>query len=369
MEFTVKKNEILKELGYVQGVVEKKNTIPILSNLLLEAAGSNLTIMATDLDVSIRCSCPAKVKSSGALTVSARKVFDIVRSLPDESEISFKLADKEWMAVSSGPSRFKVVGMHKDNFPVIPEYSGRKWTVPGEVFRNMVSRTIFAITQEESRYSLNGALLVVNADGLRLVTTDGHRLAYIEKRLKVEGLEGEFRVLVPRKTLAELAKLAGDPNRMVQFAKDENHLYFHVDGRYMVSRQLAGQFPNYEMVIPKDNDKKLLLETEGFAEAIRRAAIMADERSHGIKLSLSEGQLVVTSSTSDLGEARESVQISYDGQPMEVGFNAQYLLDFLGVAFDKQVSFQLKDDETQGLLQPATEEDYQYSYVVMPMKL
>ena len=368
MDFSVKKSDIFKELSYVQGVVERKNTIPILSNLLLETKGTDLLVTATDLDVSIECSCPASIKVSGALTISARKIFEIVRLLP-ESEIHFKSLEKEWVQITCEKSRFKVVGLSKENFPTIPAIKADSCHLPPDVMRYMISRSVFAITQEESRYSLNGALMILNASGLTLVTTDGHRLVLISKSLPIRGVEGEQRVLIPKKTLVELAKLLVDHESEVQFGNDENHLFFKIDKRLLISRSLAGQFPNYEMVLPKDNDKKIIISTPDFSDALKRMAIMADERSHAVKLSLKDGQMDIQSSSADFGEAKESLGVQYGGEPLEISFNAQYLLDFLSVVDDDEVHLELKDKETQGLLRPEKNSEYTYQYIVMPMKL
>lgn len=378
MEFKIKKSDVLRELNLVQGVVEKKGTIPILSNLLIEASKENLSITATDLEVSIICHCTAEISRTGSLTVSAKKLFDIVRLLP-ESEISFKLAENEWLVITCEKSLFKLVGLPKDNFPLIP---ASPWTkpnlkdsriiLPGSVFRKIINRTIFATSQEESRYALSGALMILKPHSISMVTTDGHRLALITKELEVEGVKDEVRVLIPKKTLSELLKLVTDD--LFIFGSDENHLFFDFGSRSLVSRLLTGQFPNYEAVIPKNNDKEVILDKDQIESAIRRAEIMADERSHAIKFILSQGQVEVTSSSSDLGEAKEVVAISpeasgYDGAAVKIGFNAQYLLDFLGAANDKAIAFAFKNGEAQVLFKPATEQEWDYQYVVMPMRL
>ncbi len=368
MDFSVKKSDILKELSYVQGVVERKNTIPILSNLLLETKGTDLLVTATDLDVSIECSCPASIKVSGALTISARKLFEIVRLLP-ESDVYFKSLEKEWIQITCEKARFKIVGLSKENFPTMPTIKGTNCQLPPDLLRYMINRCVFAITQEESRYSLNGALMILNVSGLTMVTTDGHRLVLISKSLPISGIEGEQRVLIPRKTLIELSKLLVDEESDIQFGSDENHLFFKINKRLLISRALAGQFPNYEMVLPKDNDKKVVVSTPDFSDALKRVAIMADERSHAVKLSLKDGQLDIQSSSADFGEAKESVGVQYSGEPMEISFNAQYLLDFLGVVDDDEVHVELKDKETQGLLRPEKNSEYTYQYIIMPMKL
>ncbi len=368
MDFVVKKGDLLRELQYVQGVVEKKTTVPILSNILLETTGNNLAVTATDLDVTIRCSCAATVKVSGALTLSARKLFDIVRLMPD-ADIHFKPAGQEWINIVCERSKFKIASLSKDNFPDIPVVDGDRVVLSAGDLRYMIARCIFAITQEDSRFALNGAQMVLRPGRMTFVTTDGHRLALITRESEIPGLVGEMKNLVPRKTLVELGKLSAEGNPRIEFGKSENHLFFKVGERLLISRVLSGQFPNYELVLPADNDREACLSTLDFSDALRRVAIMADEQSKAVRFALKDGQLDISSNSADYGEARESLPAKYQGEAIEICFNALYLLDFLAGLESEEVILALKDDETQGLLRPKTEGDYEYKYVVMPMKL
>ncbi|NLT67405.1 MAG: DNA polymerase III subunit beta [Acidobacteria bacterium] len=368
MKFTVTRNALLNELNLVQGVVEKKTTIPILSNILLEAAGEHIDIAATDLDVTIRCGCPAVVQAEGTTTISARRLFDIVRLLPESSDIEFSLLENDWVELRSGNSEYKIVALLKDNFPSIPEAAPATATIPGGLLRSMIQRSMFAITQEESRYSLNGALLALFPNEIRMVATDGHRLALVSKSMEVPGIDAEVRALIPRKTLVEILKLIGDQDVFIEFGRDENHLFFGVGGKRLVSRILAGQFPNYELVIPRDNDKLIIASTKALGDGIRRAAIMSDEKLRAIRLSFKTGALELTASCADAGEAREVVPIDYEGESLEIGFNPMYLLDFVGASGSESISISIKDSETQGLLRPVGTSELDYRYVVMPMK-
>jgi DNA polymerase III subunit beta len=368
MEFTVKRNDLLGELNLVQGVIEKKSTIPILSNILVEAGDGKVGITATDLDVSICCGCDAEVAVPGTMTVSARRLFDIVRYLPDDVEIRISLLENNWLRLKSGRSDYKVVGLPKENFPSIPTANATPVSIPGAILRGMIQRTMFAITQEESRYSLNGALMVMTPQDIKMVATDGHRLALVTSVLDIPGIDGEVKALIPRKTLVEIQKLIGDKEVPVEFSRDENHLFFALGEKKLVSRILAGQFPNYEMVIPRDNDKTVSAETRVLSDGIRRTAIMSDEKLRAIRLALSTGTLELTASSADAGEALEQIPVQYEGAPMEIGFNPQYLIDFLGACGTEQVTLSVKDSETQGMLKPAGTSALDYSYVVMPMK-
>ncbi|MEJ2077663.1 MAG: DNA polymerase III subunit beta [Acidobacteriota bacterium] len=368
MDLTIRKGELLKELQYVQGVVERKTTVPILSNLLLETTGNSLLITATDLDVTLRCSCHAEVKVSGAFTVSARKLFDIVRLLP-EADIHFKSASAEWIQVVCQRSKFKIAGLSKENFPEIPTVKGDSLNLPGHALRYMIPRCVFAITQEESRYTLNGALLIVRPGGITFVTTDGHRLAFLSHACEIEGADSESRVLVPKKTLVELSKLVAEDVETITFGHSENHLFFKVADRLLVSRILSGQFPNFEMVIPKDNERRARAVTLDLVDALRRSAVMADELSRAVRFSLKTDQLELSAASADVGESSESIPIEYQDDPMEIGFNAYYMLDFLTTLESEKVDLWLKDRETQGLLKPGEAGEFEYSYVIMPMKI
>lgn len=372
MEFTIEKNELLKELNLVQGVVEKKNTIPILSNLLIESDGTGrIAILGTDLDVSLRTGAPASVKTEGSMVVSARKLFDIVRNLP-EAPIRLTQDSNDWIVIDCARSKFKVVGQGKEHFPVVPSWTDSQFRIPSEVLKTLINRTIFAITQEESRYTLNGAFFRLEGESARMVATDGHRLAFVERSGLDTGapLDGdEVKVLIPRKTLAELLRLTAEVDDVVEFARDENHIFFRIGGRVLVSRMLSGQFPNYELVMPKETPNSVRMEGSEMHGAIRRAALMADERSRAIKLNFGMERLEIMSQSSEVGEAREMLVTDYDGSDVQIGFNAQYLTDFLNVAGDGQIAFEFKDGQSQAQMRPSKSDDYDYKYVIMPMRL
>src|SRR6478752_8419639 len=256
MEINVTRSELLRELTATQGVVERKTTIPILSNFLFEAAGDRLSITATDLDLSLRTSCSAKVKKEGACTIPARKLHDYVKLLPD-ADITIKLLDNHWVSIRCGRSNTKMVGMARSNFPSLPVFpTAGVVKIPAQVLRGMIARTSFAIANEESRYTLNGALMVLKPESITMVATDGHRLAHCERAgEKFEGISGELKTLIPKKAMDELRSLLDSTDaETIEFAKDESTLFFRIGSRLMTSRQLTGQFPNFEAVLPKDNN-------------------------------------------------------------------------------------------------------------------
>jgi len=374
MEITVSKFELLRELTATQGVVERKTTIPILSNYLLEAAGDKLSLTATDLDLSLRTSCNAKVKKEGACTIPARKLYDYVKLLPD-ADITIRLLENHWVSIRCGRSNTKMVGMAKSNFPGLPVFpSAGVIKIPAGVLRSMIAKTGFAIASEESRYTLNGALMVLKPESITMVATDGHRLAHVERAgEKFEGVSGEMKTLIPKKAMDELKSLLdsqGENNvETIDFAKDESTLFFRVGPRLLTSRQLTGQFPNYEAVLPKDISKSIALHGEELGAAIARVAQFADERSRAVRLRLEKGELKISASSTETGESEDSIEVAYDGEPMAIGFNAQYLMDFIKATGSCDVKLELKDAQSAGQLRPAEGEDYKYRYIVMPMRI
>lgn len=378
MEFSVQRADLLKELNLSQGVIERKTTIPILSNVLLVASGDSLQITATDLELGIRSSCPAKVKKEGATTVAAKRLLDYVRNL-EQPEIRFNALDSEsggTLQLNCGNSHVRMPGIAKDNFPVLPDFPGKLAVLPSETILQMVSRTIFAVSSEETRYTLNGALLLLKPERMAMVATDGHRLAHVESDPALaekgySGVGGEVRILVPRKAMAELTRLLGElkENTGIEFGKDDNHLFFKVGGRLLVSRLLSGQFPNYEAVLPKENDKVVMLDRDQFTAAIRRVSLFSDERTHSIRCQLNKDELKIVSSGSEAGESEESLPVSYEGEMLAVGFNWQYLLDFLAASGGGEISMEFKDEQSAGQLRPTAEENINYRYVIMPMRI
>jgi DNA polymerase-3 subunit beta len=244
--------------------------------------------------------------------------------------------------------------------------------IPAQVLRGMIARTSFAIANEESRYTLNGALMVLKPESITMVATDGHRLAHVERAgEKFEGVSGELKTLIPKKAMDELRALvdAADDVETIEFAKDESTLFFRIGPRLLTSRQLTGQFPNYEAVLPKDNSKSIALHGDDLAAAIARVAQFADERSRAVRLKLEKGELKLSASSTETGESEDSIETDYQGEPLTIGFNAQYITDFLKAAGSKDVRLELKDSQSAGQLRPAEGEDYKYRYIVMPMRI
>ena len=372
MEITVSKVELLRELSATQGVVERKTTIPILSNYLFEASGDRLSLTATDLDLSLRTSCNAKVKKEGSCTIPARKLHDYVKLLPD-ADITIKMLENHWVSIRCGRSNTKMVGMARSNFPSLPVFpTAGVVKIPAQVLRGMIARTSFAIANEESRYTLNGALMVLKPESITMVATDGHRLAHVERNGEnFEGVSGELKTLVPKKAMDELRSLvdADQDVETIEFAKDDSTLFFRIGPRLLTSRQLTGQFPNYEAVLPKDNNKSVPLHGADLAAAIARVSQFADERSRAVRLKLEKGELKLSASSTETGESEDSIETDYNGETLTIGFNAQYITEFLKATGSGDVRLELKDSQSAGQLRPAEGEDYKYRYIVMPMRI
>src|SRR5579862_1631248 len=370
MGFTVSKADLVRELSLSQGVVEKKTTIPILSNVLLEAANDRLVLTATDLELGIRCSCPAKVKKEGSGTIPARKLLDYVRLLP-EADLNVKFLENHWASLTCGRSRTRIAGMSRESFPELPQMPEAIAEIPVKMLASMISRTAFAISLEESRFTLNGALLLLKPDAITMVATDGHRLAFVETPSSSD-TGRPFRALVPKKAMAEIVKLADESgaDSKLAFAGDENHLFFQFGERLLITRKLTGNFPDYDKVLPKDNVHQAKLNRDEIRSAIERVSQFADERSRAIRVQFTAGEVKIFSSSVETGESEESVPSEYGGPDMEIGFNAQYLLDFLRATNQEQVAFELKDQKSAGEMRPMSDgtQDH-YRYVVMPMRI
>jgi DNA polymerase-3 subunit beta len=315
----------------------------------------------------------AKVKKPGACTIPARKLFDYVKLLPD-GDISIKLMENHWVQIRSGRSNTKMVGMARANFPQVPEFPETGLTqLSAASIKGMISKTIFAISNEESRYTLNGALLILKAESLSMVATDGHRLAHIEKTGEtLENISGEKKTLIPRKALAELQSLLADNDgESLDFFDDEHTLFFRLGHRVLTTRKLTGQFPNYEAVLPRDNNKFVVVRSEELMGSIQRVAQFADERSGAIKIRLEQNEMKISSSSTESGESEDTIETPYSFDPIVVGFNSTYLIDFLrAVGSNGEVRLEFKDAQSAGQMRPEDPaDDFKYRYVIMPMRI
>ncbi len=384
MEFVIQKSDLVRELQTVTGVVEKRATVPILANLLLEANSDGLQVGASDMEVTIRGTAEATVVQEGGITLPAAKLHEIARSLP-ESEVRFKLLDRNVMAISCERTRYKISGQSRSEFPGFPEIDEEAGIrLPGKKLNQMIERVAFAITREDPRYSLNGALFLLENGKLTLVATDGHRLAFVSNELDVAvGDQGQQSVIVPRKALAEVSKLTADlsDDDPVLFGKIDNQVFFVVKSHKLTSSLLEGNFPRYENVMPESCETAVLVPTEELTQAVRRVSLLASDRyGRVVKVSLGDGKLEFSSKT-EMGEAQETLNIDYSGPAIDIGFNARYLMDYLTVVGSPAVKLELnptrQSDEDKkleagdkpGQFRPEPDDGVDYRYIVMPMHL
>jgi DNA polymerase-3 subunit beta len=408
MEFTIKQSVLKEELGFIQGVVERKSTIPVLSNILVESLGENeIRILGTDLDVTIRCDAEAEIKTPGSMCIQARKLFDIVRTL-DGGDVHFKKLENEWVQMNAGRANFRLAGVSREQYPEIPIFKSAPMKLSSEIFNYFIHNTAFAITNEQSRFTLSGAKFMIADGKARMVTTDGHRLAFIERLIDDAG-QDKMDALIPKKALLELVKLSRDADGDVQFGEDQNHIYFQTGGRLLITRKLSGNFPNYEMVMPRDNDKSVVFDLAEMKNAVRRISLMADERNRSIRMIIRPGEVEITAQSSEEGEGQEFVPAEYSAEEeVTLGFNWQYLQEFLnnvgaleGTATvtdpdstatasdpnepiketdgDKvrvkeskgatRVSFEFKDANAATQISIAGDSAYDYKYIVMPLRI
>ena len=375
MEIRIERDDLIQELTLLQGVVERRTTIPILSHLLLDAREGALHLAATDLDVSLATECRADVEGTGAIAVEAKKFTEIIRALGD-AEVRLSREDSHQIAIQAGRSRFRIRGLEADSFPTLPKVdTGPSAEIDVGLLRSLIGKVFFAISSEESRFQLNGALLKVRDDGLEMVATDGHRLALVETDVAADAEEdgepalsvhaAQDGVLVPRKALQELLRFDGEGR--IAFRRSEHHLSFRLGERELTCRILEGTFPDYERVIARDQEKRPILERERFLRAVQRVALLTGERSRGVLLAFDEGELTISATNPDLGEAVESVPCEYDGEPVKLGLNPDYLAQFLGAVESPRVRLELKDGESQCVGHPEEDASLRYLCVIMPM--
>jgi DNA polymerase-3 subunit beta len=370
MEFTITREELLQGLYLTQGIVERRTTIPILANVLLESQGDGIIIAATDQEIGVRRQCVAKVKRKGALTTGARKLYEIARECP-EGPLVLRSLENNWIEVSCGKSRFKIVGLDPKEFPAMPsatqERGGQTVSVSSAILREMIERTVFAVSVDETRLNLSGIFLERLADGLlRFVATDGHRLSMLTRPAEGGGLEAG--AIVPRKGVLEIAKVVESGDEPVHLSLQGGVAHATCGSVELSMRLVEGEFPDYKQVVPQKADRRMLLGIEPFMAALRRVSIVSSERTRGVKFQLDPGRLEISSVNPDLGEASEEIEVDYAGVAFSIGFNAKYFLDVLSVLPQSgQVEVGFNDEVSPGIVR--CEGDPDFLYVVMPMRL
>ena len=372
MRVILERSNLLKSLNHVHRVVERRNTIPILSNVLLAASGASLEMKATDLDLEVTEATAANVEQAGATTVPAHLLYDIVRKLPDGAEVMLKLDDSgNFVSVISGRSSFRLQSLPQADFPELSAGSfSHIFRLESEALKGLIEKTQFAISTEETRYYLNGIFLHTHEEGgklkLRSVATDGHRLARAEVEAPA-GSEGMPGIIIPRKTVSELQKLVDDPDVAVTTELSDTKIRFTIGSVVLTSKLIDGTFPDYQRVIPTGNDKKLTIDRQSFAQAVDRVSTISSERGRAVKLAIASGGVTLTVNNPDSGSATEEVAADYDADPIEIGFNAKYLLDVAAQLSGSEARFLLADAGSPTLIQDTADADA--LYVLMPMRV
>lgn len=368
MELQIAVEELSKALYRAQGIVEKKSTMPILSNVLLEAENGTLKVTAFDLEIGVTSEHRAAVVEAGRLAVSARHLYDIVRTLPDPT-VRLQRTKNNYLEITCGTSHFRIVGMPAEDFPELPKMAQVPFVeVKPKQLLEMIEMTAFAVSTDETRFNLNGVFFhPVAGGGMRMVATDGHRLSLVERPV-----EGDFRlkrgVIIPRKGIQELKRLLAEgSNETAELGFAENSGVFRRPGLVMVMQLINGQFPEYEQVIPRESSHVLRIGRVRLAETLKRVSLLSQDQMYTVKLEVGEGMLRVSSQNPDLGEAREEIPLDVDGEPITIGFNARYLIDVLNVIDAEEVELELHDDLSPGVIHPAG--DRTYTAVVMPVRI
>jgi DNA polymerase-3 subunit beta len=372
MEIRIGREEFLQGLQRIQSVVERKTTTPILANFLLEARDATLTYVATDLELTCKGVMAAEIIQEGAITLPARQTFDIVRELPGGTSMSVRVGEQHWVEITAGRSFFRIPGLPGEDFPPFPPFEGaEQLTLPATTLRDMIVKTAFCTSQDETRFALRGALFVLREGEVAMVATDGHRLAAVRRACATAGLgaKGQKQVIVPRKALEEMRKgLEDDANGdEVTLSLLEQHLLVRHGNFWLSTRLIDGQFPAYERVIPKGHPKQVVLPKAAFLGSLRRVSLFSPEKSRAVRLRLTPGTLTVLSESPELGEARDEIEAAYEDEAVTVGFNARYLMDVLNVVDGDQVVLELKDAVSSSLMRPAADADS--LYVIMPLRL
>ncbi len=365
MEVHVDRDGFLRGLQMVHNIVEPRQTLPILANVLLETEVDTVRVTATDLEVGARVSVPAKVVGAGAITISARKLLEIVKELP-AAPLSLKVQENAWVALRCGGASYKLVGLLPEDFPSVGAGEAAVWTtVEGKLLHDMLAQTTFAISHDESRYALNGVLFALHGHELRLVATDGHRLALAVRQLGA-ATAAQVSGIVPRKAVQEMARIVG-VGEDVEVAISDNQFMLRMPNVLLIARLIEGTFPNYEQVVPRAHPYRILLSRSALTAAVRRVSVLSEERTRPVKFHFSPGLLKLTAYSPDFGEAEEQVEVQYAGEEMVIGFNSRYILDALGAQVAEQVVFEVKDGSSPGIVKSF--EDEGSLCVIMPMRI
>lgn len=368
MKFSVHRNILLESLNKLQSVVEKKSTVPILSNILFIVEGQELSICATDLEVGMKIKIPVRGLTDGKITLSAKSILDIVKELP-HAEFELTKKENDWVEIISGKSKFKVVSLSASEYPNLPSFDNKEYLeTKVTVLKEMIERTSFAVSTDATRYLMNGVYLEnLEKNVMRMTATDGHRLAFMDAELFSIAPEMKRGLIIPKKGLNELHKLIEENDSSVNIAFERSYIFAKAENTYLFIRLIEGEYPDYRQVIPRSTDRVIKLNRESFLSGLKRVSLLAHEKSKGVKFSIQEQLLTIYSSNPDLGEAKEEMDVQYLGETISIGFNAKYLLDYLEVTKAENLELHLKDHLNPGIIRG--KDETHHTYVIMPMRI
>jgi len=368
MKFSVNKNSLLEALQKVHSVVEKKNTVPILANILCVAEKDKLSLAATDLEVGIKVSLPVETQQEGKITLSAKHFIEIVKELPDKPLFITK-KNNDWVEIVCQKSRFNIVSLPAQEYPTLPSFEQKKnINCRAEALTDMINKTSFAVSSDATRYHLNGVYFEpLKNNIMRMIATDGHRLSFIDQEIFEEVPELKRGLIIPKKGLGELKKLLDQSEGHLKISFDRGYFFANINENYLFIRLIEGEYPDYRQVIPKETKNEIVLDRDGLISALRRVSLLSHEKSRGVKLKIQNGEMSIHSSNPDMGEACEEIDIEYSGEPIEIGFNAKYLLDCLPVIESDKLRIKIKDRLSPGILQGYDQKNH--TYVIMPMRI
>ncbi|MBM4330393.1 MAG: DNA polymerase III subunit beta [Deltaproteobacteria bacterium] len=371
MEFNINKDEFVKGLFRVQNIVEKKVTMPILLNVLLDAQGKDLSITATNLEVGLKGVHPAEIIKDGKATLSAKKLYEVIKELP-EKKISLKLKENQWVEIFSGKSLFNIMGLSADSFPSLPVFEEDDFIGADlVVFKEMIEKTFFAVSSDETRQNLTGVFFLQKREGeektLKMVATDGYRLSMIDRPLNTEVKGLEKGILLPKRGLAELSKLLDEGGEKIWIKLKNNNFIVKKEGVVLIMRLLDSEFPDYRQVIPLKTKKHIRIKRTQFMESLKRVSILSSEKTKGVKFHFSKDTLELTAYNPDLGEAKEEITVEYKGEDLTVGFNARFILENLNILNSDDVLLDLEDGISPSIIRP--DNDEKHTCVVMPMRI
>ncbi len=367
MQFKIEKEVFLKALGQIQGIIEKKHTIPILANVHINAGNNEIILTATDLEIGVRSKFSTEVIQEGKVTVSAKKLFEIIRELPDR-DIIFKSKDNCWIEIKCEKSIFNLVGLSSDEYPKFPEIkSSNLLNIKSSQLNEMIDKTIFSISNDETKYNLNGIYLKYEDNKLSMISTDGHRLSYNFMNISEEFSCFEKGSILPKKGIFELRKIINKDNENLEIGIVDNNFIVIDENTILIMRLVDGEFPDYKRVIPEKSGNKAIINKNEFFHALKRISIFSSEKSKGIKINFDKNKAVLTSSNPDLGDAREEIDVTYNGQEISIGFNSKYIIDIIQAIEEEYIEFHLKDNISPGMIEP--EKNKNFVSVIMPMRL